>query len=140
MDHYTTTIKINTSAPTVFKAISTQLGDWWGQQDHPASKEEVIFKVSWGEPWYQFKVIKYNENNEMIWECIDANQIINGLEGVQKEWVGTKIHWRIKPISDDRSQLDFEHQGLIPEFICFEVCTRAWSDFLQQHLVSFLEK
>ncbi len=139
MNHYTTSIEINRPASAVFRAISKQLEDWWGNQDHQITEAGIVFKVSWAEPWYQFKVIKYQENKEMIWECVDANQIIEGLEGVQKEWVGTKIHWRLKEISSEHTQLHFEHEGLIPEFICFDVCSRAWSDFLHQHLIAYLE-
>ena len=139
MDHYKTTIEINASVHEVFEAISRKLADWWGHQDNAAAKVGAIFKVSWGEPWYQFKVIECQEDQTMIWECIDANQIIHGLEGVQKEWVGTKVHWRLTPLNDARTRLDFEHEGLQPDFICFNVCSRAWSDYLQQHLVEYLE-
>ncbi|MEP1033038.1 hypothetical protein [Ekhidna sp.] len=139
MNHYTTSLEINRSAADVFKAISSQLDGWWGHQDHPVTELGTVFKVSWGEPWYQFKAVKYLPNEEMIWECIDANQIINGLEGVQKEWVGTNVHWRLKSLGDARTQLNFKHEGLVPTFICFNVCSRAWTDFLQQHLVSYLE-
>ncbi|MEO9870728.1 SRPBCC family protein [Ekhidna sp.] len=139
MNHYTTSFEINRSAADVFSAISTQLEAWWGHQDHPITQLETAFKVSWGKPWYQFKVIAYQKDKEMIWECIDANQIINGLEGVQKEWVGTKVHWRLTSLDGERTRLDFEHEGLVPDFICFDICINAWSGFLEQHLVSYLE-
>ena len=140
MDHYTTSLEINSSQQDVFAAISIQLESWWGHQDAPADQINRIFKVSWGEPWYQFKVVKYEKDEGMIWECIDANQIITGLNGVQKEWVGTKVHWELMSLGDMKTRLNFKHEGLIPEFICFNVCTRAWDDFLHQHLVSFLDR
>lgn len=139
MSNYTTQVLIKRGSEAVFEAISFQLENWWGHQDQPATKEGIVFKVSWGEPWYQFKVISFAENEEMIWECIDANQIINGLDGVQKEWVGTKVHWKLTRIDENHTRLDFEHEGLTPDFICFNVCSQAWSDFLQQHLVRYLE-
>ncbi|MEO9485110.1 MAG: hypothetical protein ABJG47_16740 [Ekhidna sp.] len=140
MNNYSTSVEIERPATQVFEAISSQLEEWWGHQDHTITESGTVFKVSWGEPWYQFKVVKYDENKEMIWECVDANQIINGLEGVQKEWVGTKVHWRLKALDEEKTLLNFEHEGLIPDFICFAVCSTAWTDFLQQHLVAFLEK
>lgn len=140
MNHYTTSLEIKRPVDAVFKAISSELGFWWGHQDHPAIQVGTVFKVSWTEPWYQFKVVTYELNQEMSWECLDANQIIHGLEGVQKEWVGTKIHWRFESLGDTLTRLNFEHEGLNPDFICFDFCSRAWSDFLQQRLIAYLEK
>ncbi len=138
MSDYYTSIEFNSSSEKVFEAISKNLTSWWGQQDHLINKEGTVFTVSWGEPWYRFKVISYTENQEMIWECVDANQIIQGLDGVQKEWVGTKVHWRITEL-EDKTVLNFKHEGLIPEFICFNVCSSSWDSFLKVSLVQFLE-
>ncbi len=139
MNSYKTSIEISQPSDAIFSAIWNELEAWWGSQNALIDRNGVIFKVSWGKPWYQFKVISYLKNKEVIWECIDANQIIEGLDGVQKDWVGTKIHWTINEISASKSRLDFEHEGLIPSFICFEFCSRAWSNFIEESLVTYLE-
>ncbi len=73
-------------------------------------KRGIVFKVSWGEPWYKFEVVKYLKNQEMTWKCIDANQKIEGLTDVEKEWVGTEINWIVKRLDKNRSLLEFEHK------------------------------
>ncbi|MEM7297676.1 MAG: hypothetical protein AAF391_05355 [Bacteroidota bacterium] len=140
MDHFKTSIEINRPDEIVFRAISKRLGFWWGKQDQLIDQVGVVFTVSWNEPWYQFKVIRYIENQEMVWECMDANQIIDGLDDVQKEWVGTKIHWRIINIGKNRTLLEFEHEGLAPEFICFRFCSDSWNHFLNESLVAYLKR
>ncbi|MBL4649538.1 MAG: hypothetical protein JKY03_07385, partial [Aureispira sp.] len=100
----------------------------------------TLFKVSWGETWYQFKVVKYLKDYEMIWECIDANQKIDGLVDVEKEWVGTKIHWKLEKHEKDKTLLKFKHEGLVPEFVCFNFCSDSWDHFLKQALVNYLAK
>ena len=140
MNSYQTSIKVNESIERLFSAISVELGSWWGNQSKPVLEQGTIFKVAWGEPWYQFKAIEYVKNQKMVWECIDANQIIDGLEGVEKEWVGTKIHWVLKKVGSHSTILDFEHEGLIPQFICFHFCSRTWSHFLENALVNYLNK
>jgi len=137
---YTTAFKIHSPSERVFKAISQQLGDWWGKQDKVIEKEGTIFKVAWGEPWYQFKVIHFIPNQEMSWECIDANQKINGLSGVEKEWVGTKVHWKVENLGPDQCRLNFEHEGLVPDFLCFDFCSATWERFLKESLVNYLER
>jgi len=138
MTHYTTQLEIPNSRHAVFMAISRELGNWWGQQDKLIDEKNLVFKVSWGEPWYQFKVLDYKENELMIWECIDANQLIPGLSGVEKEWVGTRIHWKLKEMSSNTTLLEFKHQGLIPEFLCFDFCSNSWEHFLKDRLVAYL--
>lgn len=135
---YTTSVEINTSVENIFEAICLNLADWWGQQDKEIDGGGVIFKVSWDEPWYQFKVIKYVKDEEVVWECIDANQKIKGLTGVEKEWVGTKIHWKLTKLESQKTVLEFTHEGLVPEFLCFEFCSSTWEYFLKESLVTYL--
>ena len=58
--------------------------NWWGKQSAIPAAVLDEFKVQWGEPWYEFRVVEFEANRKMVWECIDASQIIKGLEGVQK--------------------------------------------------------
>ena len=138
MNSYRNTIEIDSPAGSIFRTISIDLGNWWGKQDKPIRNAGTIFKVSWGEPWYQFEVTKYIQDRVMVWKCIDANQIIEGLDDVQKEWVGTKIYWEIKRLDDRRSLLIFQHDGLIPELACYDFCSSTWVYFLEQKLIDYL--
>ncbi len=138
MSHFKTSLLINSPRELVFEAITKKLDLWWGNQDQPISQDNIEFTVSWGKPWYRFKVLKYIENQTVVWECTDANQIIQGLDGVQKEWVGTQIHWKLNAVSDQETQLFFEHKGLIPSFICFDFCVNSWQYFLEERLIKFI--
>jgi hypothetical protein len=138
MNSYRTSIELNGSKATVFTAISNTLEAWWGKQNVKIDREGIIFKVSWGEPWYLFKVTTFQPNTEMVWECIDANQKIPGLTGVEKEWIGTKIHWRLTEIEPRLTRLNFKHEGLVPEFICFNFCSQSWEHFLKESLKPYI--
>jgi len=139
MNDYATQVEIPRSRNVLFNALSRELEAWWGKQDQPLSEAGIIFKVSWGTPWYQFRVIEYKEDELMVWECIDANQIIPGLSDVEKEWVGTKIHWQLEKLTPDTTILHFKHEGLIPDFLCFDFCSRTWDQFLKERLISYLQ-
>ncbi len=136
--NYKNTLEINTSADLLFEAICLNLDDWWGHQDKPILKDGDVFKVSWGEPWYQFEVIRFIKDKELIWKCIDANQKIKGLSGVEKEWVNTEIHWKIEDVSNNKCLLDFSHIGLVPDLLCFNHCSNAWTHFLKDSLIAYL--
>jgi len=137
---YSVSIDIATTPAKAFNALSENIDKWWGKTDQAALKTGGIFTVSWGEPWYQFQLIEIVPEEKLVWECIDANQIIDDLEGVQKEWVGTRIVWTISVISDGMVRIDLVHEGLVPTFICYEVCSRTWGSYVTEHLKHYLEK
>lgn len=136
---YSTSLAVKSSAAKVLEALSTKIEDWWGDQDKPAQQLGDIFTISWGEPWYQFKVVEYIPNKKVVWECIDSNQIIGDLEGVQKEWVGTQLKWTINTVNENEIELHFKHEGLVPEFICYDVCSNTWDSFIAVNLKEYLE-
>ena len=136
---YSRSIEIVAPAEAIFDALTNDLEGWWGAMDKPINAVGDIFSVSWGEPWYQFEVSKYEAPGLLSWTCIDANQIIHGLEGVQKEWVGTQLHWRIEEVTKNKCRVQFTHEGLVPEFICYDFCAASWDQFFGERLKEYLE-
>lgn len=137
---YKKSVLIRANKEAAFKALTKEIDEWWGKMDYPVENKGDIFTVSWGVPWYQFKVIELKPFSQITWECVDSNQIIGDLKGVEKEWVGTKLQWVIRNINDSKVELSLIHQGLIPEFICYDVCSTAWDSFIGNSLKNYLEK
>lgn len=138
-ESYQTQIIIKSSQKRIFRAITKEIDQWWGKTDSKIGDLGDSFIVSWGAPWYMFKIVAFNPDGRMVWECVDANQIISGLEGVQREWVGTTIHWNIIPIDGEGCELTIIHKGLIPEMICYEVCSTTWDRYIHLELKKYLE-
>lgn len=136
---YNKTVLISSNKEDVYKALTEGISKWWGDIDNIVQKKGDIFTVSWGEPWYKFKVIEFNPFSIITWECIDCNQIIGDLKGVEKEWVGTKLQWEIKTINEKEVEVNIIHQGLIPEFTCYKICSSAWDSFVGDSLKNYLE-
>ena len=136
---YNRTIEIAAPPKAVFDALTKDLQGWWGEMDRPVSGTGDVFMVSWGEPWYRFEVIAYNAPAILSWSCVDANQIIPGLDGVQKEWVGTQLHWSIEAMDSKTSRVNFRHEGLVPKFICYDFCAAAWDQFFGERLKKYIE-
>lgn len=137
---YKKTVLIFSNKEEVFKALTEGISKWWGNIDNITQEKGDIFTVSWDKPWYKFKVIEFNPFSKISWECIDCNQVIGDLKGVEKEWVGTKLQWEIKTINDKEVEVNIIHQGLIPEFTCYKVCSTAWDSFVGNSLKDYLEK
>lgn len=137
---YRQVVRLNSSPEQVFEALTTHISEWWGKQDLPADHIGSEFRVSWGQPWYQFRVEEFLPMKKVVWKCTDANQLIDGLEGVQKEWVGTRLHWELFQDAGDEIELRFMHEGLVKDFICYDFCSGTWDRFLLVELKSYLEK
>ena len=134
MNGYKKSIEINSTLASIWSLLTVDLKEWWGSQDRPGDHLGCVFKVSWGEPWYQFEVVEYEPEKRLTWKCTDANQIIGGMEGVQKEWVGTLVIWDLEEKKNGLVHLKFEHLGLVLEIKCYDVCSSAWNDFIGSKL------
>jgi len=139
MKNYIQTVAISTAKEDAFYALTRQVEKCWGTVDKPTNQMGDIFKVSFGEAFWTFKVIKLQEFDVVSWECIESNQVHNGLEGIEEEWLGTKLHWKIHQKDDRSIGLSFEHEGLVPDFVCYDICSTAWDFFITDSLKNYLE-
>ena len=51
----------------------------------------------------------------------------------KQEWTGTKISFEIVE-KDDKITIHFTHHGLVPEIECFNACSNAWGDYINNSL------
>jgi uncharacterized protein YndB with AHSA1/START domain len=130
--NYCRDILFNSSPETLFTAITQNLSDWWGKNNTEVSKEGDEFKITFGNAFWKFRIIEFNTNQKVVWECID------GQPEFEREWVGTKLFWIIEQV-DDQVKLSFTHHGLTPGFECYDVCASTWEMFLTTSLKSYVE-
>ncbi|MEO6254530.1 MAG: SRPBCC domain-containing protein, partial [Ferruginibacter sp.] len=55
----------------------------------------------------------------------------------KSEWTGTTISFDISE-QDNKTQLRFTHAGLHPDIECYGACSNAWSQLVQQSLLSLI--
>lgn len=137
---YQKTVVIAGNRLGVFKAITERIDEWWGAIDRQPSAKGVEFKVSFGEAFWRFKVIDFQPESRVSWECITSNQVHAGLMGIKEEWLGTRLHWELSEQTDATTNLSFRHEGLVPDFNCYEVCSDAWGFFIGTSLKELVEQ
>ena len=131
---FTTTLLADQTPEEAFKSINS-VSKWWTEDlEGSTNKLNDIFTVRFGEVFITSKIVELIPGKKIVWHVTDSNK--PWLKN-KKEWTGTKISWEISK-KDEKTQIRFAHLGLVPEIECFEVCSNAWSQYLQQSLLSLI--
>ena len=137
---YQKSVEIKSNLQAVFHAITNRIDQWWGQVDHQPNALNQVFKVSFGEAFWRFRVIQFEPLVEVIWQCIESNQVHGEMMGIKEEWLDTTLHWEVKSEMGNSITVHFIHNGLTPDLHCYQVCRDAWDFFTGESLKELLEK
>ncbi|AYD48889.1 SRPBCC family protein [Arachidicoccus soli] len=134
---FSTTIVVTQTPEQVFKAINNPC-DWWaGEIEGDSSKLNDEFSYRYKEIHYsKQRVIEMIPNRKVVWLITESN--LNFTKD-PSEWTGTKVSFEIVD-KDGETELRFSHLGLIPEVECFDACSGAWTQLIQQGLFSLITK
>lgn len=141
--NFTLQLQYPVAAGRLYEQFATQQGihNWW--TDFCAMEERVGGQASFRFPKAGFsatvRILRLEPNRCVEWECTDqTHPVATGFSDLH-DWVGTKIRFEIAETAKDRSTLTFTHAGLAP-LECADMCSSAWSFFLNQSLRGYLER
>ena len=128
---YTVSITVNATAREAFNGIN-RVSEWWTENlEGSSQKLNDEFTVRFGDVHVSTqKLIEVIPNKKVVWLVTDSK--LNFIKDKQ-EWNGTKIIFEISE-KDNKTQVRFTHQGLIPQIECFDACSNAWGDYITQSL------
>ncbi len=133
---FTTTILVDQTAGEVYKAINNVGGWWQGEVKGSSTKLNDEFTYKMEEFHYsKQKVVEMVPDQKVVWLVTDSK--LNFIED-KSEWTGTKIIFEISRINN-KTQLQFTHQGLLPTVECYKGCSGGWTGLIQKSLVSFIK-
>jgi hypothetical protein len=89
--------------------------------------DEFTFTAGNGAHHSVQKLIEIIPNEKIVWEVIDSNLTFSKKTD---EWTGTKIHFEIFK-ENDKTKVTFTHDGLTPQFECYDGCSSAWLQYLK---------
>ena len=128
---FTTTIVLDQSSETVFKAIQNLRG-WWSEEIEGKTADlndefnyhyEDIHRC-------KIKLTEVIPNTKMVW-LIQENYF--SFTQDDTEWTNTKAVFEIST-EDYKTKLVFTHEGLVPDYECYEVCKSGWTNYIQNSL------
>ena len=131
---FTATLTVDQTPEEAFKGINS-VSKWWSEDfEGSIVKLNDVFTVRFGEVFITSKVVELIPGRKIVWHVLDCNK--PWLKNT-REWNDTKMTWEISQ-TDKKTQIRFTHLGLVSEVECFEVCSKAWSQYLQQSLSSLI--
>lgn len=135
MKDYTTHFTVDNDPSSVFKAITNFRGWWSNQIDGKTDKlNETFFYHFKDVHLCKAKLIEVIPDKKLVYLVVD-NQF--SFTKDKTEWINTKL---IFDISTDGEQttLQFTHEGLVPDYECYDVCVDAWTSYIQGSLHSLI--
>lgn len=132
---FTTSMVVEQPPDEVFHAIKN-VRRWWSENIE-GKTDELMSEFTHRDRYLlaTFRIAALTPQR-IVWEVATShcNKFLDHMD----EWEGTKIIFEIIETSD-QSQVRFTHQGLIPQFECYEVCSKAWDYFIRVSLKSLIE-
>jgi regulatory protein YycH of two-component signal transduction system YycFG len=126
-----TTLTVDQTPDEVFAAVTNVRG-WWSENiEGGADKLEDVFTYRYEDHHYsKAEVTELVPGKRLAWTVLDNT--FDFIED-QSEWTGTEV---IIDISRDGSKtiVKFTHEGLVPQFECFDVCANSWDSYINGSL------
>jgi Activator of Hsp90 ATPase homolog 1-like protein len=133
--NFTTTLLVGQTPEEVFNAINNSRG-WWSEEIEGSSdklNEEFTYHYE-DVHRCKMKIIELIPNKKVVWHVLD--NYFNFTQD-NTEWNDTKIIFEISE-KDKKTQIQFTHLGLVAEYECFDICSNAWMQYVQQSLRSLI--
>ena len=135
MNDFTSTFTVDQTPEQAFAAINNVRG-WWSEEiEGPTDKLGAEFTYHYEDVHRcKMKITEFVPGKKVVWQVLDNN--FNFTED-KTEWKGTKAIFEVST-KDGRTQLRFTHEGLVPEYECFNVCSNAWGSYINGSLRSLI--
>lgn len=134
--NFSTTILVDQTPEEVFNAINNVRG-WWSEEiEGNTEKLKDEFNYHYQDMHRcRMKIIESIPGKKVEWLCTDN---YFSFTKDNSEWIGTKIIFEISESDsyreDNKTQLRFTHEGLVPEYECYNACVNGWTQYITKSL------
>ena len=128
---FTATLVVDQTPKEVFDAFNNARG-WWSENIEGGTNAlNDEFTYHYQDIHYcKIKIIELVPDQKVVWLVLDNYfKFTND----KNEWIGTKIVFEISQ-KDGQTAATFTHEGLVPQYECFEICREAWTNYIKYSL------
>ena len=133
--NFTTTFSVDQTPEEVFKAINHVRG-WWSEEiEGGTDKLGDEFTYHYKDVHHcKMKITEVIPGKKVVWRVLD--NYFNFTKD-KSEWKDTEISFEISR-KGNKTEVRFAHLGLVPEYERFDVCSNAWSSYINGSLRSLI--
>jgi hypothetical protein len=133
---YSTTFSVDKTPAEVVEAIADVRGWWSKDVEGPTDKQGEEFYYHTGDSHKcNIKVTELVPGQKVSWLVV--KNFFDFTED-STEWTGTTMDFEVTG-GDDGSEVRFTHNGLVPTYECYDVCTGGWDFYIGKSLPEFIE-
>ena len=133
---YRTSITVDKAAKETFNAVNDICGWWSTDFEGSAAKQDDVFTVRFGDTFITMRITELIPYSKIVWKVIDSWK--HWMKSNNTEWIGTSIMFEIAE-EKNKTNILFTHIGLVPPLDCFDVCSDAWSGYINNSLSNLIE-
>lgn len=132
---YTAAFSVAESPQQAYAAI-TNLRGWWSEEIVGSTdKLNAEFTYRYKDVHRcKLKLLEAAPGKKVVWQVLDNHF---SFTQDKTEWTGTRLVFDIAR-NGDETEVRFTHEGLVPDYECFEMCSDAWGGFIKGSLKSLI--
>lgn len=132
---FTVTYLVDRTPAEVVSTI-TDVRSWWtGDITGPTAAVGDVFEYRVRDIHYSRIAVEEVSADRVTWRVL-ANHL--SFTEDQTEWVDTEIVFEVAP-TGPATRVTFTHDGLVPDFECYEACRQGWTMFAAGSLRELLQ-
>lgn len=133
--NFNVTLLADQSPEEVFKAVTNVRGWWSDEIEGGTEKLNDEFKYQYLDVHScRIKLTEVIPGRKVVWYVLD--NYFNFTKD-KSEWKDTSIVFEISR-KDNKTQLQFTHVGLVPEYECYDACSAGWTQYIKHSLLSLI--
>lgn len=133
--NFTESFQVDETPKKVFGAI-INVRSWWSEEiEGSTNKLNDEFNYHYQDVHIcRMKLVEVVPNKKVAWKVL--SNYFNFTKD-KNEWTGDKIIFEITE-KNGKTQLHFTHEGLTPEYECYEACYDGWSNYIKKSLYNLI--
>jgi hypothetical protein len=128
---FTATIMVDQTPRETFRSIINLRGWWSAGIEGGTDKLNDEFIYHYQDVHYcKMKMVELVPDQRVVWLVLDNYfKFTND----KTEWIGTKLVFDISQ-TGQQTVVTFTHEGLVPQYECYEICHEAWTNYINHSL------
>ena len=133
--NFTTAITVDRSPAAVFNAVNNVRG-WWSEEieGSTAKLNDEFTYHHLDVHRCKMQITASVPGKKVVWLVLDN---YFSFTRDKSEWTGTKIVFDITE-QDNKTIIQFTHEGLVPAYECYNACVNGWTQYIQNSLLSLI--